>query len=340
MKQNNMIPVTVLTGFLGAGKSTLLNRVLNEAHGRRIAVVENEYGEENIDGDVMVSGGCEQIVAMSNGCVCCSIRDDLRVALLDLHERRTNKSIYFDHVIIETTGIANPGPIIQTFLLDSSLVSKYKLDGVLTVVDAVHAAKQLDTRHEARRQVGFADRIFISKIDIVDKIAVDLLSDRVRHINPAAPQSRVHLGNVRIDEVFNVGGFHEEGLGMNQGGGHQHDDVHSFVFRSDRPLRMDRFRRIMITLAESYGSRLLRYKGIVNVEGNEVVVQGVHQLMDWNLLGRWHDGNTRLVFIGIGLPSKMILENLTRCTSQMPVLASDDIHRVPVTENQNICQAF
>jgi G3E family GTPase len=158
-----LIPATVLTGFLGAGKSTLLRRVLTEPHGRRIAVIENEFGEENIDSEIIVSGGDEQIIQLSNGCLCCGIRDDLRATLSDLARRRGAGEIAFDQVMIETTGLADPGPIAQTFFLDPEIAACYRLDAVLTLVDAKHAMGQLDTRGEARRQVGFADRLFISR---------------------------------------------------------------------------------------------------------------------------------------------------------------------------------
>jgi G3E family GTPase len=151
-----LIAATVLTGFLGSGKSTLLRRLLTEAHGRKIAVIENEFGEENIDSEIIVSGGQEQIVMMSNGCVCCSIRDDLRATLWDLAERRSAGELDFEQVVIETTGLADPGPVAQTFFLNEQIASRYRPDAILTMVDAKHAMDQLDTRREARRQVGFA----------------------------------------------------------------------------------------------------------------------------------------------------------------------------------------
>jgi G3E family GTPase len=157
-----LIPATILTGFLGAGKSTLLRRVLTEAHGRKIAVIENEFGEENIDSEIIVSGGEEQIIQLSNGCLCCGIRDDLRATLADLAARRRAGDIAFDQVMIETTGLADPGPIAQTFFLDPEIARDYRPDAILTLVDAKHAMGQLDSRGEARRQVGFADRLFIS----------------------------------------------------------------------------------------------------------------------------------------------------------------------------------
>ena len=325
----SLIAVTVLTGFLGSGKSTLLRRVLTETHGRKIAVIENEFGEESIDNEIIVPGGDEQIIIMKNGCVCCSIREDLRVTLLDLSERKNSGNIDFQHVIIETTGLADPGPIIQTFLLDDVVASKYCLDSVLTMVDAKHAMGQLDTRIEARRQVGYADKLFISKADLVEHNTISTLSGRLYRINTRAPHSLVPFGEVALTEFFDVGGFNMcDDLGacttagshliMSMSKGHNHDDVQSFVFRSERPMNEARFIRFMNALVNSYGSRLLRYKGIMNIEGRpwKAIIQGVHQLMNCDVGPCWTNSDTRtskLVFIGIGLPREIILKSLHKC---------------------------
>ena len=168
-----LIPTTVLTGFLGSGKTTLLKRVLSEAHGMKIAVIENEFGEENIDNEILVADTQEQIIQMSNGCVCCTIREDLRTTLRDLAERRRKGELDFERLVIETTGLADPGPVAQTFFMDDEVAESYLLDSILTLVDAKHAPLQLNDRQEARRQVGFADQIFISKSDLVDADALD-----------------------------------------------------------------------------------------------------------------------------------------------------------------------
>ena len=202
-----LIPATILTGFLGSGKTTLLKRVLGEAHGSRIAVIENEFGEENIDNEILVQDRDEQIVQMSNGCICCTIRDDLRATLSDLAGRRRRGELLFDRVIIETTGVADPGPVAQTFFMDDDVASQYLLDSIVTLVDAVHAPQQLDTRLEAQRQVGFADRIFISKSDLADAAAVSQLQQRLRRMNPRAPQQLVHFGEVPLKEVLDLRGF-------------------------------------------------------------------------------------------------------------------------------------
>ena len=202
-----LIPATILTGFLGSGKTTLLKRVLSEQHGQKIAVIENEFGEENIDNEILVADTQEQIIQLNNGCVCCTIREDLRTTLSDLAAKRRKGELDFDRVVIETTGLADPGPVAQTFFMDDEIAESYLLDSILTLVDAKHAQSQLDLRQEARRQVGFADQIFISKTDLVDKDEVDALVHRLKHMNPRAPMQRVHFGEVPIASVFDLKGF-------------------------------------------------------------------------------------------------------------------------------------
>ena len=202
-----LIPATILTGFLGSGKTTLLKRVLSEQHGQKIAVIENEFGEENIDNEILVADTNEQIIQMNNGCVCCSIREDLRTTLSDLAAKRRRGELDFDRVVIETTGLADPGPVAQTFFMDDEIAESYLLDSILTLVDAVHAEGQLDTRQEARRQVGFADQIFISKTDLAKEDDVKALVHRLKHMNPRAPMQQVHFGEVPIASVFDLRGF-------------------------------------------------------------------------------------------------------------------------------------
>ena len=202
-----LIPATILTGFLGSGKTTLLKRVLTEAHGQKIAIIENEFGEENIDSDILVSDTNEQIIQMSNGCICCTIREDLRTTLQSLAEQKRKGELNFDRIVIETTGLADPGPVAQTFFMDDEIAESFLLDSILTLVDAKHAAQQLNDRQEARRQVGFADQIFISKVDLVSKPELEALQHRLTHMNPRAPQKVVHFGEVSLAEVFDLRGF-------------------------------------------------------------------------------------------------------------------------------------
>ncbi len=241
-----LIPATILTGFLGSGKTTLLKRVLTEAHGQKIAIIENEFGEENIDNDILVSDTNEQIIQMSNGCICCTIREDLRTTLQTLAEQKRKGELNFDRVVIETTGLADPGPVAQTFFMDDEIAESFLLDSILTLVDAKHAAQQLNDRQEARRQVGFADQIFISKADLVDKAELEALKHRLAHMNPRAPQKVVHFGEVSLAEVFDLRGFnlnakldidpdflkedephvHDEHCGHDHGHDHAHKHEH------------------------------------------------------------------------------------------------------------------
>ena len=202
-----LIPVTILTGFLGSGKTTLLKRVLHESHGMKIAVIENEFGEENIDTDILKTESKEQILQMSNGCICCTIREDLREALQLLAAKRRKGLVDFDRIVIETTGLADPGPVAQTFFMDDEIAESYLIDSIITLVDAKHANQQLDHRQEARRQVGFADQMFMSKTDLVTEAEKEALTHRLKHMNPRAPIRAVHFGDVPLSEVFDLRGF-------------------------------------------------------------------------------------------------------------------------------------
>ena len=346
-----LIPATILTGFLGSGKTTLLKRVLGEAHGMKIAVIENEFGEENIDSDILVTETKEQIIQMSNGCICCTIREDLRGALQLLAAKKRKGLIDFDRVVIETTGLADPGPVAQTFFMDEEIAESYLIDSIITLVDAKHAQQQLDDRQEARRQVGFADQIFISKADLVDDATVDALIHRVKHMNPRAPQRKVNFGEVPISEVFDLRGFnlnakldidpdflkeeghdhghdHEHGENCDHpshahegGHGHHHhhdDDVKSFVFKSERPFDPAKLEDFLGAIVNIYGPRMLRYKGVLHMQGTErkVIFQGVHQLMGSDLGPKWAPGEkkqSKMVFIGIDLPRDIFLQGLEQC---------------------------
>ncbi len=204
---DKLIPVTIITGFLGAGKTTLLNRILKEEHGQKIAVIENEFGEEAIDNDLLVTNEDEEIITMSNGCICCTIRGDLAENLIKLAEKRENGEANFDRVIIETTGVADPGPVAQTFFMDDEVAQRYMVDGIVTVVDAVNGTRTLNESEEAQSQVGFADRLLLSKTDIADKEVVQDLTERIHRINPRAPVIECDMGNVDIKEVLDINSF-------------------------------------------------------------------------------------------------------------------------------------
>lgn len=351
----SLIPVTILTGFLGSGKTTLLKRILTEAHGQKIAVIENEFGEENIDNDILVSDTEENIIQMSNGCVCCTIRDDLRTTLQDLAEKRRKGELDFERVVIETTGLADPGPVAQTFFMDDEIAEQYLLDAVVTLVDAKHAAQQFNDRQEARRQVGFADQIFISKADLATEQEVDALTHRLKHMNPRAPVRTANFGDVKLSEVLDLRGFnlnakldidpdflkaddghghshahdhnHEHGEHCSHpshqhdgegGHGHHHhhdDDVKSFVYRSLRAFDPAKLEDFLGAIVNIYGPRMLRYKGVLNMQGTDrkVIFQGVHQLMGSDLGPEWAQGEQReskMVFIGIDLPKDILIQGL------------------------------
>ena len=326
-----LIPATILTGFLGSGKTTLLKRVLSEAHGQKIAVIENEFGEENIDNEILVADTNEQVIQMSNGCVCCTIREDLRSTLSDLAEKRRKGELVFDRVVIETTGLADPGPVAQTFFMDDEIAESYLLDSVLTLVDAKHADEQLNTRQEARRQIGFADQIFISKSELVSAADLDALKHRIKHMNPRAPQSTVHFGEVPISQVFDLKGFNlnakleidpeflnaDQPHGPQDHAGHEHhdhapgeacdhpshkthhhahdDDVKSFVFRSKKAFNPAKLEDFLGAIVQVYGPKMLRYKGVLFMKGSDrkVIFQGVHQLMGSDLGPKWAPGEEK-----------------------------------------------
>ncbi|WP_349741845.1 CobW family GTP-binding protein [Roseateles cavernae] len=340
-----LIPATILTGFLGSGKTTLLKRILSEAHGQKIAVIENEFGEENIDTDILVAETTEQIIQMSNGCVCCTIREDLRTTLSDLAEKRRKGELDFERVVIETTGLADPGPVAQTFFMDDEIAESYLLDSILTLVDAKHAEEQLNSRQEARRQIGFADQIFISKSDLVEPAAVEALTHRIKHMNPRAPVQTAHFGEVALAQVFDLRGFnlnakleidpgfltvdehdhdhhhhdHEHDKHCDHPHHHAHDDdVKSFVFRSDKPFNPAKLEDFLGAIVQVYGPKMLRYKGVLNMKGTDkkVIFQGVHQLMGSDLGPKWLPGEkktSKMVFIGIDLPKDILMQGLEGC---------------------------
>ena len=295
----SLIPATILTGFLGSGKTTLLKRVLTEAHGQKIAVIENEFGEENIDNEILVQDSKEQIIQLNNGCVCCTIREDLRTTLADLAEKKRKGELDFDRVVIETTGLADPGPVAQTFFMDDEIAESYLLDSILTLVDAKHADQQLDSRQEARRQIGFADQIFISKTDLVDDQTVEALIHRVKHMNPRAPQTRVNFGEVPLKDVFDLKGFnlnakldidpdflkaeehdHDHGAHDHEHHDHEHgehcdhphhhahdDDVKSFVFRADKAFDAGKLEDFLGAIVQVYRAEDAALQGRAAHEG-------------------------------------------------------------------------
>jgi G3E family GTPase len=324
--EQKMVPVTILTGFLGSGKTTLLNRILKEQHGHKIAVIENEFGEAGVDNEILIEDKDEQIIEMNNGCICCTVRGDLMRILEDLRTKRESGKLWFERVIIETTGMADPGPVAQTFFLDEKIGQYYLLDSVLTLVDAKHGNKTLDDFKEAQEQVGFADRILMSKTDLVDEAESDKLRARLVRMNPRAPVKKVNFGDAPIADILDIRGFNLNAIldldpTFLEDAEHTHDEhVASFVFRSERPFDGPKLEEFLGGIVQVYGENLLRYKGVLYLKGTpqRVVFQGVHMMMGGDLGRTWGRDEKRsstMVFIGRNLPEDLIVKGLEQCLS-------------------------
>ncbi|AXK40167.1 CobW family GTP-binding protein [Crenobacter cavernae] len=324
---NAPIPVTLLTGFLGAGKTTLLNHLLATA-GERIVVIENEFGPVNIDSDLLIQETAE-LVEMTNGCLCCTIRGDLSRHLHSLYERKQSGELAFERVVIETTGLADPTPIAQTFFGDPLLADAYALDAVITVVDALHGAKQLDEQPVAGKQVGFADRLLISKADLADAEALDALAERLAGINSEAAQYRLEHGRIGRELLFGVRGFHLDEdilrrgkagpLSFRPAGARSFgDDIAAVHLHHDGPLDLGRISDFMRQLVEHHGDALLRYKGVlaVSAEARRLVFQGVHRINGFDYGREWGQGEapvSDIVLIGHQLPQEEIRAGFAAC---------------------------
>jgi G3E family GTPase len=322
------IPVTLLTGFLGAGKTTLLNHLLATA-GERIVVIENEFGPVNIDGALLIQETAE-LVEMTNGCLCCTIRGDLARHLHDLHARRASGELNFDRVVIETTGLADPTPIAQTFFGDPLLADAYALDAVITVVDAVHGAKQLDEQPVAGKQVGFADRLLLSKADLVEQTELATLGERLARINSEAAQYSLQHGKIGKELLFGVRGFHLDedilrrgtgGLSFRPIGAKSFaDDIAAMHLHHDGALDLARISDFMRQLVERYGDALLRYKGVlaIQAEARRLVFQGVHRINGFDYGREWGQGEapvSDIVLIGRQLPQDEIRASFAACVA-------------------------
>ena len=320
------IPVTILSGFLGAGKTTLLRYLLKAEHGLKIAVIENEFSDAGIDTQLL---GDEpvQVMTLANGCVCCTIHTDLTKALYLLLERLDSGEIAFDRLVIECTGLADPAPVAQTFFIDEELRERYLLDGIITLVDAAHADVHL-SQTIAQAQIGFADRLLVSKRDLVDDAAFDALCERLTRINRRAPIRVVEHGKIDLAELLDVRGFN---LNADLGGGlslrpvqaaASVDRISSLVLRTDKPLDIDSLSAFMNDLLEDHGKQLLRYKGVLNIAGEDrrLVFQGVLKLYGFDWDTEWAEGEAResvMVFIADDLPEAKIRQGFAQLTSTL-----------------------
>ena len=318
------IPVTVLTGYLGAGKTTLLNRILTEDHGKRYAVIVNEFGEIGIDNDLVV-GADEEVFEMNNGCVCCTVRGDLIRILDGLMKRRGR----FDAIIVETTGLADPAPVAQTFFMDQDVADAAKLDAVVTVADAKWLSETLKDAPEAKNQIAFADVILLNKVDLVSRDELAEVEGRIRAINPYAKLIRTTRCEVALDQVLGRGAFdlqrilelepdflegdvhhahHDHGHDDHDHHHHSHkhynDEVMgSVALRADRPLDPKKFLPWIQAVTQEQGPNILRLKGILDLKDDDdrYVVQGVHMIIEGDSQRPWkadEKRESRLVFIG------------------------------------------
>jgi G3E family GTPase len=331
---NASIPVTVITGFLGAGKTTLLNRILTEKHGKRIAVIENEFGEVGVDHQLVIQSD-EEIFELNNGCICCRVRGDLIRILAKLQQRRDK----FDQVLIETTGMADPGPVAQTFFTDDEVKEGFRLDGIVTVVDAKHVGLHFDDMREVREQIGFADVILLNKTDLLPPAELEKTEARIRKMNPVAKLYRTKDASIDLDKVLNIGGFdlkralelepdfleasehdhdHDDDHEHEEHHDHHHaEDVTSVGISTAGDLDEKKLSDWLGTLLRTKGQDIFRMKGVLSVKGRDMrfVFQGVHMLMEGRPDRPWgkEPRHNTLIFIGRNLDRKALNDGFRAC---------------------------
>jgi G3E family GTPase len=314
------IPVTVLTGYLGSGKTTLLNRILSEMHGKRFAVIVNEFGEIGIDNDLIVDAD-EEIFEMNNGCICCMVRGDLIRIIAGLTQRGRG----FDGIIVETTGLADPAPVAQTVFVDEDVRRKTKLDAIITVTDAKYVLEQINWAPEAQEQLAVADVVLINKVDLVDAGSLATVERHIRNINPYATIHRTQRCDIDLAKVLGQDAFNLERILEVEPGflteehDHEHDDtISSLSLVTDRPMKPNRFVSWIQNVTQRYGTDILRMKGIASIEDDDrqFVVQSVHMLIEGGSQRSWkeHEARqTRLVFIGRDLPKDLLRQGFEAC---------------------------
>jgi G3E family GTPase len=354
MTDSSKTPVTVLTGYLGAGKTTLLNRILTEDHGRKYAVIVNEFGEIGIDNDLVV-GADEEVFEMNNGCICCTVRGDLIRIVQGLMKRKGG----FDAIIVETTGLADPGPVAQTFFVDEDVKAKTRLDSVIALVDAKHILLRLSDSKEAAEQIAFADQIILNKTDLVSEPDLKMIEARIRRLNPLAPIIRAQRSNVPLDAILERGSFdlermetlnpahgheghvHDEHCGHDHDHDHHHhdhdhhhdhghdhahasdihdDEIKGVSLRTEKPIDGRKITQWLDKLLADQGPDILRAKGIINVKGEDkrLVFQAVHMILEGDLQREWKSGedrSSRMVFIGRNLDEARLREGFEACAA-------------------------